>query len=237
MKIKYIGKSLLIEKKDEVILAVGDLHLGYEESLNRAGIYITRTIFKEIKEDFEKIIKNVGRRINKIILLGDVKHDFGEITKQEREETSKFFEYLKEKCDEIIIVRGNHDKIIEPLIKIKEIRLENYYIFEDICFAHGDKNYLEMSGKKIKVWILGHGHPAVKISDGTKVEKYKCFLVGKYKDKKVIIVPSFFSANEGSDPRENHLGMAWNFDYESFEAKVINENQEVLDFGKMKDLN
>lgn len=39
MKIEYIGKCLLINVDGKKILAVGDLHLGYEESLNLGGCW------------------------------------------------------------------------------------------------------------------------------------------------------------------------------------------------------
>ena len=103
-------------------------------------------------------------------------------------------------------------------------------------FLHGDRDFKEVYDKKIKYWVVGHGHPAVRLSDGMKVEKYKCFLVGCFRKKKVIIVPSFFVGNEGSDPRENDLGLAWNFDLKSFNVVVVGENLEVFDFGKLRRL-
>ena len=89
-----------------------------------------------------------------------------------------------------------------------------------------DKTFDRMLDRGIKYWIFGHGHPAVKITDGVKIEKYKCFLSGKFKGREIIIVPSFFEYSEGSDPRENDLGMAWKFDLEKFNVWAVGEDLE-----------
>jgi len=233
-KIKFIGKTILIENQGKKILVIGDLHLGYEESLNRSGIFMHHHLFEETLRYFDRVFERIGK-VDYVILLGDVKHNMGAIMRQEWNEILKLFKYLKEKCNEIIIVKGNHDNILEPIVKKETgVGLLDFFIFGDFCFMHGDKDFIDVVGKKIKYFILGHGHPAIKISDGIKTEKYKCFLVGKYNRKRIILVPSFIEANEGSDPRENNLEMALNFNYKNFEVYVPQEkNLHVLKFGEL----
>ncbi len=238
MAINYIGKCILLKNKNKKILVIGDLHLGYEEVLNRSGVFVSRQMFDEMIFYLDKIFSKIGK-VDSVILLGDVKHDFGSIVKQEWNDVLGLFDYLENKLKaegKIIITRGNHDKIIEPIARKREnVKLLDYYILNEFCFLHGDKSFDKIYGGKIKYWIMGHGHPAVKISDGVKVEKYKCFLEGKYKNKEVIVVPSFFTYSEGSDPRENELGLAWKFNFNKFDVKIVGlgENLEVLDFGKL----
>lgn len=239
-KVNFIGKCLLIETNEKRILVIGDLHLGYEESLNRSGVFMHHHLFDETLRYFNKVFDLVGR-IDYVVLLGDVKHNMGMIMKQEWNEVLALFNYFEDKCNEIVIVKGNHDNILEPIVKRKgSIRLSDFFVFGDFCFMHGDRDFFnvgKVDDRKIKYFVLGHGHPAIKISDGVKIEKYKCFLVGKYLGEKVIIVPSFIEANEGSDPRENDLGMAWNFNYKDFEVFIVqDESLEVLKFGKLKRL-
>jgi metallophosphoesterase superfamily enzyme len=64
-----------------------------------------------------------------------------------------------------------------------------------------------------------------------KEEKYKCFLEGKWRKRKIIIVPSFAEHREGSDPRDFSLNLAWDFDVERFRVWIIGGQEEVLDFG------
>ena len=244
--IKYIGKCLLLDvgeqlqplkkvlgvKKKEKVLVIGDLHLGYEESLNKSGVLISRKMFEELLKDLDEIFSVVGE-VDKIVLLGDVKHDFGEINRQEWSDVIKLFEYLEDRCKDIVIIKGNHDNMLQGIAKQRDIEVKDYFILENMAFLHGDKDFPGIYDKKIKYWIVGHAHPAVKLSDGVKVEKYKCFLSGRYKGKKVIIVPSFFEYSAGSDFRENDLNLAWPFNVDKFEVGVVGEDLKVLDFGKL----
>lgn len=148
-----------------------------------------------------------------------------------------YFEGKMEKEGKMVIVKGNHDAILEPIVKKrKNVLISDYYIEGGWAFMHGDRDYEEIHSKEIKYWVMGHGHPAVKMSDGVKMEKYKCFLVGDYGGKRVIIVPSFISANEGSDPREDNWSMGWGFNLREFGVWIVSEDLEVLDFGKLKKL-
>jgi len=240
-KIEYIGKCLCLESAEKNLLVVGDLHLGYEEVLNEAGVFVTREMFKEMIGYFDRVFDRAGK-VDSVVLLGDVKHNFGKILRQEWNEVLGLFDYLEGKLNrkgEIVIVKGNHDNILEPIVKKdKKVRLVDYFIVDGYCFVHGNKEYERMLDKKVKYWIMGHGHPAIKLSDGVKIEKYKCFLRGKYKRKEIIMVPSFFEYSEGSDPRENELGMAWEFDYDKFDVGVVGVEGEleVFDFGRLEKL-
>jgi putative SbcD/Mre11-related phosphoesterase len=182
-----------------------------------------------------------GVAIDKIILLGDLKHEFGRISRDEWKEVLELIDYLKKKCNEIIIVKGNHDVVLESVTGKKGISVVDYFVFRDFVFLHGDKDFekSKIYDKKIKRWIVGHGHPAITLEEkrGIKKEKYKCFLVGKFKGKEIIIVPSFFPITGGSDPRDYDLNMAWNFNLNKFNVKIVGENLETFDFGKLGKLN
>lgn len=236
--IEYIGKCLLINSKGKKILVVGDLHLGYEEHMNMTGVFVSRQMFEEMIEYFDKVFAKTGD-VDEVVLLGDVKHKFGSIMKQEWSDVLGLFDYFNDKCKRIVVVKGNHDAILEPIVRQRDnVTLKDYYLVGEYCFMHGDKDFSEIYSKEIKTWVIGHGHPAVKISDGVKIEKFKCFLVGSWKKKKVIAVPSFLEVTEGSDPRENDLSFAWDFNLEKFDVKVVSgDGLEVLDFGRLSDLN
>ncbi len=234
-KIEFIGKCLFIKKKNEKILVIGDLHFGFEESLREGGVYLILRMLEEAIKQLEIIFKKTGD-VNKIVLLGDVKHAFGITLRQERNDIIKLFEYMEKHSKKIVIVKGNHDVNLEPLIQRDKVKICDYYIDKNICFMHGDRDFNEAHDKKIDTWIIGHMHPAVYLQEGVKSEKYKCFLVGKYKRKKVIIAPSFVDYSEGSDPREDYTKIAWNFNINKFKVHIVASNLEVLEFGMLKDI-
>jgi len=239
MKIKYIGKSILIEKEGERILVIGDLHIGYEEAGNFSSGIINNSIYIQIKKDLEGILKKVKKKsekINKIILLGDIKHGFSDMEKSERFEIINFLDSLKKKCEELIITRGNHDNFLSNVINKEKIKLVDYYIFKDICFLHGDRDFADINDKKIKYWIMGHVHPCITLQDDNKSEKYKCFLEGKFKDKNIIILPSFCDKG-GIDIREREARYPWKLKINEFNVKIISDEDEIFDFGKLKKIN
>lgn len=233
LSFEYIGKCLLINTFGKKILVIGDLHLGYEEFLNRSGVLVSRHLFDEMISYLEIVFSKTGK-VNEIILLGDVKHFFGGVAKQEWSDFNKLTNYLRKKSGKIIIIKGNHDKIIEPIAERAEIEVKEIYIENEICFLHGDK-LIESSIEKCKIIIMGHWHPAIVISDGIKNEKYKCFLIGRREKKELIIVPSFFEGSIGTDPRETKLEKLWNINLKKTNIKVVSDEKslKVLDFGKL----
>jgi putative SbcD/Mre11-related phosphoesterase len=239
-KIKYIGKCLLISKEGERVLVVGDLHLGYEEALNRTGILVGRQMFDEMISDLNAVFGEVGK-VDKVVLLGDVKHDFGGISRQEWKDVNAILDYFESMAKKVVVVKGNHDTILEPILKKRKMKLLGVYIWNGFAFLHGDEDYDEIWKKEIDTIVVGHGHPAVNLQEpkGAKSEKYKCFLVGKFNGKNMIVVPSFIDFYVGSDPREDEMVMAWDVNWMNFDVKIVSPgagNIEVLDFGKLKKL-
>lgn len=234
--IEFVGKCLLIESKMRRVLVIGDLHLGYEEALNKTGIFVSRKMFDEMLVYFERVFRKVGK-VDEVVLLGDIKHIFGNIMRQEWTDVLGLFDFLEERCGRVVAIKGNHDKILEPIAKQRDIAVKEYYIVGEFCLLHGDRDFVENYNKKIKYWVVGHGHPAVKIKEGVKVEKYKVFLKGKFKGKEIILVPSFFDYTIGVDPRENDLGYVWDFNLKGFEVWIVqDESLEVLNFGTLNNL-
>ena len=82
------------------------------------------------------------------------------------------------------------------MVVVSQMTYNLQYIkkLEDILFVHGDKLVNETE----KVIIMGHEHPAISFEE-RRDEKFKCFLLGKYKKSKLIIIPSFNFLTEGSD--------------------------------------
>jgi putative SbcD/Mre11-related phosphoesterase len=243
-KYVFIGKTLFFPK--EKILAIGDLHLGYENALKGDTLDMTLNQFEETRKELEKTIqyiKAVYGKIKEIIFLGDLMHRFNNPTTK-KEQIKKLLSFLRkyvENENRIIFIRGNHEK------DEKNKKYLDYYIVSDIAFIHGNREVLEIYDKTINYIILGHLHPTGIIEDDMKInqEKYKCFMVGMHKKKKFVVVPSFLSittgiiANEFSDEicRGYDFSIIPQEELKGFEVFVCEEvGEEAKSLGKLSEI-
>ncbi|MEA2035861.1 MAG: metallophosphoesterase [Nanoarchaeota archaeon] len=114
--------DLCLHLKKHNVLIMADTHIGYEEAINKRGVLIPRFQFKEIIQRLEKILKKTGK-LDKIIINGDVKHEFGSISEQEWRHTLRLLDFLEKYCKEIILIKGNHDKILGPIAKKRKVKV------------------------------------------------------------------------------------------------------------------
>mgnify|MGYP001606655022 FL=1 len=228
-----IGPSLWMPSEKTLILA--DVHLGFEESLHQQGVLVPKRQLAELLALLEGILSNVHPET--IILAGDTKHVFGKILRQEWNDAEKVFVLLKKNCQELVLVKGNHDTIIEPLAKrFGAVIVKEFFVGEDrtILILHGDK-IPETIPNTVKTIIIGHAHPAIRIRSATRSELYKCFLVGSWKRKQLIVLPSTNPLLEGSDVLQERTLSPFLKKVDDFEVYAIDENT-VLPFGKVKGL-
>jgi len=233
--LEIVDLGLLL--KQGKILVFADFHIGYEEALNRQGILVPRFQFKDVIKRLGKIFSELKKiKIKKIIINGDIKHEFGKISEQEWRETLKLLDFLAKFCDEIILVKGNHDTIIGPIAKKRNVSVVDYCFAGDVLITHGhripNKNIL----KKAKTIVIGHEHPAISLREDVRIERFKCFLKGKYKRKNLVVIPSFCLATEGTDVlKEKLLSPFLDQNLRNFEISVVAD--KIYDFGKLKNLN
>ncbi len=221
---------------EEKVLAISDLHIGQEEALIKQGVLIPKHHFKDLVMRVEKIfsvLAKTGRKVEVVVINGDLKHEFGTISDEEWRNTLKMLDYLARKCKRIVLVRGNHDSILGPITEKRKVMFVNSFIVGDVLFVHGDNMTDVPSG--IKTIVIGHDHPAVLLDEGLRSEKYKCFLVGKWKRKDLIVLPSLNPLSEGTDVlTEKPLGQFLKKDLSEFDVYVVAD--KIYEFGKVKKL-
>jgi len=245
----YVNKTLILT----------DFHIGYEEALNKQGLMIPRFQFKEIIQRLDKIFNKLkNKKIDKIVINGDLKHEFGTISDQEWRHTLSLLDYFGKHCKEVILIKGNHDTILGPIAKKRNVKILDHYTIEHsnnknpiniknkdykksknkknkILCIHGDKIPNKDVLKDVSTIIIGHEHPAVSIKEGPRVELYKAYLVGKWKRKNIIVLPSFNLVTEGHDiMKEENLSPFLKGNLRNF--KVIVVGDKLYEFGKLKDL-
>ncbi len=229
--IEIIDLALYLKKEKTLVLS--DLHLGIEESLNKQGVLIPRFQYDDLIQRLKNIFEKT--EVEKIILNGDVKHEFGEISNQEWKNILKLFDFLKNK--EVIVIKGNHDPVLKPITDKRNVRLVESYIINEISILHGDKILANLG----KIIIIGHEHCAVSLKKGIRTEKYSCFLKGKWKNKILIAMPSFNLLTYGTDVIKERLLSPFLTNIENFEIFILEPNEnnkpsKALYFGKIKDI-
>ncbi|MBU0628903.1 MAG: metallophosphoesterase [Nanoarchaeota archaeon] len=230
--IGVIGLSLYLKKENTLVIS--DTHIGYEESLNKQGVLIPRFQFKEIIKRLENIFKKTGK-VDKIIINGDIKHEFGTISEQEWRHTLRLLDFLGRHCNELVLIKGNHDKVLGPIAEKRKVKVVEEYKVGSILIIHGDKIPDEKRLKGIKTIIIGHEHPAVSVKEGSRAELFKCFLKGKWKGRALIVQPSFNLVTEGTDVlKERLLSPFLKQDLGKFECFVVADN--IYGFGKLNKL-
>src|SRR3989344_4737833 len=132
--IKAIDLALCLDST----LIISDVHIGYEEALNKQGVLIPRLQFGEMVKRIEKI-SGIAGKIDKIIINGDLKHEFGTISEQEWRNVLKFLDLLAKHCNEVILIKGNHDMILGPIARKRNVRIVDYYLIDNVLIIHGDK--------------------------------------------------------------------------------------------------
>lgn len=226
-------------------LIIADVHIGYEEALNKQGVLLPRLQFDEIVGRIEGVFNRLkNRNIEKIIINGDLKHEFGTISEQEWRNTLKFLDLLAKHCNEIILIKGNHDTILGPIAKKRNVKVLDYFVIKfkkiktkenKILIAHGNKLPDKKVLEEVDTIIIGHEHPAVSLKEASKVEQYKCFLSGKYKGKNLIVQPSFNSISEGTDVLKDKIMSPFlQKNLDNFDVYIVED--KVYHFGKLKGL-
>jgi len=230
--IEIIGLSLYLKR--EKTLIISDIHIGLEESLNKEGILVPRFQLKRLLPELESVLSKVHPQ--KIIINGDLKHEFGLISEQEWRDTLKVLDFLSRNANELILIKGNHDTILGPIAGKRNLTVTASLRIGDVLILHGDKIPPDRELKGISTIIIGHEHPAVSIRDTIRSELFKCFLLGSFRRRKLIVMPSMNYLTEGTDIlgeellspflKEASLG--------DFEAYVAADT--TYRFGKLKNL-
>lgn len=187
--------ALYFQEEDVVI--VSDLHLGLESLMASSGVYFPKFQLDEMKEEFENIIEKVEPE--KIVINGDLKHEFSETTWEEREEVQDLLEFLTEKVEEVLILKGNHDNYLIYAVKdFDNVKLEEKVVLDNATFLHGDEE-IDLKNLNTEYLIIGHEHPALALKDDLGIkEKVRCFLYGELVSKKIIVLPAMSKFAEGS---------------------------------------
>ena len=184
----YSGGAALITSEN--VLVVADMHLGCEAALEYEGLSIPRVQTKKIEEYMLRTIEQVSPR--RLVVAGDLKHNFSRNLVQEWNDVSKFVARLRE-LERIEVVKGNHDNYLGAILSQYGIPLRKETTVGGIRVVHGH------TGNRKKVpTIIGHVHPSIRIRDKVGASlKDVCFLHDPVSE--MLILPALSLVASGLD--------------------------------------
>ena len=163
-------------------LVISDLHIGYERELRVKGVNVPDQTERMLRR-----IKKIKGKTEYLIILGDLKHELFEPEFQDR--LDYFMSAVHKLFRKVTVVRGNHDaKLGYPTVKELKIR--------KTLFIHG---HALPKTRDYNTLVMGHIHPVFSVKDKYGVVSEPCWFIGEWKNKKVIVLPSFNELISGSD--------------------------------------
>lgn len=188
----------------ERVLAVADLHLGYEFELLRSGLRIP----SQTQKMKERLLAMIGEvQPEELIVVGDFKHNIPYVGDWEYEELERFARDLEVK---VTIIKGNHDVGLASILQARNVSFGRMRgeVRGRVGFIHGH-TWPDRELLKCRYLVMGHSHPALVLKDSLGVEtRLSCFveskpiwkeMLGRYpggleeynQRLKVIVLPSF----------------------------------------------
>jgi hypothetical protein len=222
------------------MIVISDLHLGYEDALEKQGIALPLNSYPRIKKAIRAMRKRT--QATRVLINGDLKHEFGSASEQEWTETRDLLRYLRQEFEETIVVRGNHDNYLIPILRAEDVRLyDPYYEESGHLFLHGHKEFLDLHIGEAEVVFFGHEHPAIGLGEGFGARtKFKAILAGETDRGTIVILPvlcPLMGGNILNSPDQPALSpMLSRDDLDQLEAIVVNKEAGVYRFPKLSHL-
>lgn len=161
-----VNEPALIVEDTIRVLVVADIHLGIEWELGNSGIVVPSQSPKGLAAILEYVDTASPDRV---VLLGDVKHNIPQISWQEREEVPHFLESIAQKAP-VDILPGNHDGDMEYLLKMipqdYEITLHpaKGLVMDGVGYFHGHTWPAPELLSCARI-IMAHNHPTIRFTD------------------------------------------------------------------------
>jgi putative SbcD/Mre11-related phosphoesterase len=148
--------AILIEDEDRKYVIVSDLHIGLEADLLKKGITVNQNLVSDMVAEILGLIKS--EHADGVIILGDIKHTVGAISKQEWSDVPFFLKQLSAKT-EVYLVPGNHDSNIEQLVPVNvNITSSKGMKLDDTLLVHGHSMPSDVRAHVNQI-VMGHIHP------------------------------------------------------------------------------
>lgn len=154
-------EPLLLVEGGERVLVAADLHIGIEHHLWLGGASVpsqTRKMLEGLVARVEEVSPD------RLLLLGDVKHNLPRTSFQEKSEVPAFLKSLS-RTAKVEVVLGNHDIGLSDLAPQEvEIHPATGVVIDGAGYFHGH-TWPDPAVFEAEVLVASHLHPAVRLAD------------------------------------------------------------------------
>jgi putative SbcD/Mre11-related phosphoesterase len=179
-------------------MVISDLHLGYEAVLEGQGVSIPRLQTRMLRDYVRQILESYAP--SKLIIAGDLKHNFSRNLSQEWNDVVRFVEDVKASVP-MEVVRGNHDNYLLSILREHDVPFLREAQTSGVRIIHGHEG--SHDGRPT---VMGHIHPSISVHDESMAKaKSPCFLYDAKSE--LLVLPALSILADGVDVvREVELG-------------------------------
>ncbi len=179
--------ALIIEGSERTAV-ISDLHIGFEGVARLDGVAFPSVqklyLLKKLSSLFERYSPD------RVIINGDLKHEFSRNLRDEWDEVSFFMKWLKERA-ELTLIRGNHDNYLATIAGKYGLSLLDSVEVEGLLVTHGHRAV--ETDKRV---VIGHEHPTVRIKGAVgPLTRVSCFLLSP----SIVVLPAMSRFSLGGD--------------------------------------
>jgi hypothetical protein len=169
--------ALTFEHDGEKYIAVADLHIGIEHEIGSRGVNVPSQTMA-----MASLLVSMGEEVGaeRLVIVGDAKHNLPMMSDQERYEVPRFFRTLEMHFSKVDIARGNHDGGLDYLApEWARIHPASGFRVGDAGFCHGH-SWPSEDVYSSETLVVAHAHPTALFVDGIgRRATEKCWLRGK----------------------------------------------------------
>ena len=180
------------------VLAVADLHVGYEAWHAAHGTTVPRVETRHLSRTLRTLVERL--RPDRVVVDGDVVHArTPRTTLSERRALASVLSGAG--TADLVLVAGNHDRALADLHEEAPVVT---HVEGEVLFAHGHATVERPPGAWL---VVGHEHPVARLTPVTgPALRLPCFLVDA--GRRTIVLPALSPWAAGVVPRSRFHGAA-----------------------------
>lgn len=183
------GEAVLIAEGTHKVMVVADVHLGIEYELWLGGANVPSQTGK-LQNRLLALMK--AHEPDRLVMLGDLKHNVPRTSWQERIEVPDFINVLSQ-IVEVTLVPGNHDTGLWDLAQGAEVCEPEGVLIDGVGYFHGHTwpSPEVLSAKRL---VTAHLHPAVRLVDPLGASRSERVWVRAFLNehkKEIVVMPAF----------------------------------------------